>query len=125
MDDDRSTLITIGGSEFELVLTTKATKTIGKRYGGLSDLSNKLMSAENFEHAIEEIIWLIVLLANQGIMIHNVRNKDSRRDLLTEEYVELLTSPYELASFKEAILTAMFKGTKRHIESEELKTKNQ
>ena len=34
MDKDRSSLITIGGKEY-LILTTKATKEIAKRYGGL------------------------------------------------------------------------------------------
>ena len=32
--------------------------------------------------------------------------------------MELLTSPCELAGYKEAIMEAMYKGTKRNIESE-------
>ena len=32
--------------------------------------------------------------------------------------MELLTSPFELAGYKEAIMEAMYKGTKRNIESE-------
>ena len=35
-----------------------------------------------------------------------------------EDAVELLTSPFELAGYKEAIMEAMYKGTKRNIESE-------
>lgn len=41
-----------------------------------------------------------------------------RNPLLTEEEVELLTSPLELATYKDAIMEAMFRGTKRNIESE-------
>jgi len=55
--------------------------------------------------------------ANQGIMIDNLQNGD-KKPLLTEENVELLTSPLELATYKTAITEAMFKGTKRNIESE-------
>ena len=33
--DERTAIINIGGVDFELMLTTKATKTIGKRDGGL------------------------------------------------------------------------------------------
>lgn len=33
--DDRSAKINIGGREFELILTTRATKEIAGRYGGL------------------------------------------------------------------------------------------
>lgn len=45
MTSERSAKITIGGLEYELILTTKATKEIAKRYGGLEDLGEKLMKA--------------------------------------------------------------------------------
>lgn len=69
------------------------------------------------EMALDEIIWLITLLCNQSIEIHNLRNSD-KKPLLTEETVELLTSPGELAEYKDAITEAMLKGTKRNVESE-------
>ena len=124
MTSERSAKITIGGLDYELILTTKATKEIAKRYGGLEDLGEKLMKAENFEMALDEIVWLITLLANQSIHIHNRLNEE-KKELLTEDDVELLTSPVEMATFKDAIMEAMFKGTKRHIESEETDTKNE
>lgn len=116
--EDRSSVITVGGEQYQLILTTRATKEIAKRYGGLEDLGEKLMKSENFEMAIEEIVWLIVLLANQSILIHNLQNAE-KRELLTEEAVELLTSPLDLANYKNAILEAMMKGTKRYVESED------
>jgi len=118
MNDERRAVIQIGGEDYELLLTTKATKAIAGRYGGLENLGERLLKAENFELALDEIVWLLTLLANQSIMIYNLRNKDSARDLLTEEEVELLTSPLELASYKNAITEAMFKGTARNIVSE-------
>ena len=118
MINERSAIISIGGDEYELLLTTKATKAIAKRYGGLSELSEKLMKAENFEMALDEIIWLLTLLANQPILIYNLKNKETPKDLLTEEEVELLTSPLELAQYKNAITEAMFKGTERNVISE-------
>ena len=116
--EDRSTSINIGGEEFKMLLSTKATKEIGKRYGGLENLGEKLMKTESFELAIEEIVWLITLLANQSIQIHNLRNKDNKKSLLTEEEVELLTTPFDLAEYKNAIMNSMMKGTKRNVESE-------
>ncbi len=117
MMDDRSAMINIGSAEYELVLTTRATREIAGRFGGLENLGEKLMQSENFEMALAEIVWLIALLANQSIMIHNLRNPQERRELLTEEAVELLTSPLELASYKQAITDAMLKGTARNIAS--------
>ena len=124
MVNDRSAVIEIGGNEYELVLTTRATKEIAKRYGGLSDLGDKLMQAENFEKAIDEVTYLICLLANQGVEIHNLRYPDDKRQPLTAEFVELMTSPYDLAKYKDAIMQAMYKGTKREIQSEETSPKN-
>jgi hypothetical protein len=122
--DDRSATIAIGGDTYELILTTRATKEIVKRYGGLENLGDKLMKTENFELALDEIVWLLTLLANQSRMIHNLRNPGDKLELLTVEVVELLTSPHELAVYKDAIMEAMVKGTKRHIESEEDPSKN-
>ena len=118
MTTERSTNITIGGDEYTLILTTKATKEIAGRYGGLEHLGDKLLKSENFEMAIGEIVWLITLLANQSTLIYNLKNKDNPKPLLTEEEVEILTAPSELATYKEAITEALYKGTKRNIESE-------
>lgn len=118
MMNDRASVINIGGEEYTLLLTTKATKEIAGRYGGLENLGDHLMKSENFEMAIGEIVWLITLLANQSILVHNLRNKDNKRELLTDEMVELLTVPADLATYKTAIMDALLKGTKRNIESE-------
>lgn len=116
--NERAAAIQIGGETYELLLTTRATKEIAKRYGGLQNLGDKLMKSENFEMALDEIIWLITLMANQSILIHNLRHKNDQKALLAEEEVELLTSPLELAAYKDAIMEAMFRGTKRNVESE-------
>lgn len=49
---ERSTRITVGDKEYKLILTTKATKEIAKRYGGLESLGEKLMKTENFEATV-------------------------------------------------------------------------
>ena len=117
--NERSAVITIGGEEYELLLTTGATKEIAKRYGGLENLGDKLMNAENFEAALDELIGLIVLLANQPILIHNLKNPTAQKPLLTGETVELLTTPFELSEYRDAIMEAMVRGTKRSVESED------
>lgn len=118
MDNERTATITIGDEEYTLLLTTKATKEIAGRYGGLENLGEKLMKSENFEMAIGEIVWLITLLANQSILIHNLKDKEHPKEPLTEGVVELLTTPLDLAGYKTAITEALYKGTKRNVESE-------
>lgn len=124
MAEERSASIQIGGQSYEMILTTRATKEIAKRYGGLENLGDKLMKAENFELALDEIIWLITLLVNQSILVHNLQNPKAPRELLSEDTVELLTSPYELAEYKTSIMEAMLRGAARHVESEEEPSKN-
>ena len=118
MDNERTAVINIGDEEYTLLLTTKATKVIAGRYGGLENLGEKLMKSENFEMAIGEIVWLITLLANQSILVHNLKDKEHPKELLTEDVVELLTTPLDLAGYKTAITEALYKGTKRNVESE-------
>ena len=119
--EDRSATIKIGEKEYELLLTTKATKEIAKKYGGLEKLGDKLLQSKDYENAIGEIVWLIVTLANQPILIHNFKNPNDKKDLLTEDEVEILTTPTDLANFKNAITEALYKGIKRNVESEETK----
>lgn len=118
---ERSSTINIGGKKYELLLTTKATKEIAKKYGGLSNLGDKLVRSESPEDALGEVVWLITLLANQPILIHNLQNKENKQDLLTEDVVELLTTPTDFAEFKDAITECLYKGTKRNVVSEEQK----
>ena len=115
---DRSSNVLIGGGSYELTLATRATKEIAHRYGGLEDLGDKLMKAENFEMAIDEIVWLITLLANQSVLINNLLHHDSPKAEISEEMVELLTTPLHLADYKDAITEALYKGTQRYVESE-------
>ena len=61
------------------------------------------------------------MLANQPILIHNRQDKEHPEELLTEDDVELLTTPTDLADFKDAITECLYKGTKRNIESEDSK----
>lgn len=114
--------VTIGGVDYELILTTRATKEIAKRYGGLEQLGDKLMKADNFEQSLDEVIWLITILANQSILIHNLKNQ-AKKELLTTDAVELLTTPSDLVDYKTAITEAIMNGTKRTVESVET-TKN-
>ena len=116
--DERTATVNIGGQEYEMLLTTRATKAIAGRYGGLENLGEKLMKAENFEMALDEIVWLITLLCNQPILVHNLKHPEDKKPELTAEEVELLTSPMELTDYKDAIMEAMYRGTKRNIESE-------
>ena len=46
--DERTAMVTIGGVEYEMLLTTRATKQIAGRYGGLENLGEKLDESREF-----------------------------------------------------------------------------
>ncbi len=112
-------MIEIGNKQYELVLTTEATKEIAKRYGNLSKLGEKL-EGRNFEDSLDDIIWLVTLLVNQGIKRNNFY-EGTKTPLLTEEAVGLLTSPSDIIDFTQEIQEALVNGTKRVVLSEEPK----
>ena len=101
-----------------MLLTTRATKEIAKRYGGLENLGDMLENSESVEMTLNEIMWVVTLLCNQSILIENLKNKDNPRELLTEEMVELLTVPGDLIEAKDVMIETITKGLKRNIESE-------
>lgn len=118
MEPGRSATVSIGGEDYELVLTTKATRLIAERYGGLEHLGNALETSEDLGKTLGEVIWLITLLANQSVQIHNHRHPDDKRPELGEDEVELLTVPADLADYRGAIAEALQRGTRRDILTE-------
>ena len=119
MTNDRSERVVIAGAEYELILTTRATKEIAKKFGGLEALGEKIFDSRHFEQAIDDYIWLITLLANQGVDVYNIRHLDDRREHLTAEAVELLTTPMEIVELKSAVVAALIKGSRRVVVSAE------
>ena len=118
-NDVNDCVIKVGGVEYELILTTKAMKEIFLKYGGVEKLGFFLENNENPGQSYLELIWVTALLANQSVLIHNLKNPQEKRELLTEETIELLTLPYEFGGFKNMILSAIIKGMKRDVESED------
>lgn len=118
VEPGRSATVSIGGTDYELVLTTKATRLIAERYGGLEHLGNALETSDDLGKTLGEVIWLITLLANQSIQIHNLRHPDNKRPELSEDEVELLTVPADLADYRGAIAEALQRGTRRDILTE-------
>lgn len=70
------------------------------------------------DKSLSEVIWLITLLANQSVQIHNLTHPDNRRAELSEDAVGLLTVPADLADYRAAISEALQRDTRRAIATE-------
>lgn len=120
--NERSALITLCGKEYEMILTTKAMKDINSRYGGLGKLGDRLSQSETFEEVIDELVWLLTQLINQGIAVENFKRRkrgEKYIPIFKPEEIEILTSPADFAGYKDAIFEALKKGTERYVKSEE------
>lgn len=113
--------ITLDGVDYPLLLTTRAVREIGKKYGGLDKIGEEMMSKDDPDKALDIAIWMITLLANQPILIFNRAHKGEEKPLLTVEDVELLTTPADLGVMQYAVKIAMSAGMKREIFSEKAK----
>ncbi|GHU89471.1 hypothetical protein FACS1894202_07730 [Clostridia bacterium] len=120
--EDRSVGIEINGQSYSLLLTTDATAKIAGRFGGLENVESRLR--EDYEQALGDVCWLIALLANQTIIRHNLMCPDDKKQLITDAYVSVFTSPFEVAEFKDALAECFVRGMKRNIISADDESKN-
>lgn len=113
--NDRKVTVTLDGEQYDLVFNTRAAREVAGKYGSLTEFGEKLSEAEQAGAAIDQNIWLLTLLVNQGIAIRNRRDPENKKPFFTEEDIDLLTSPADWPLCQEAII----KGSRRDIRSED------
>ena len=116
--DSRSVPVKIGGKDYNLTLTTLAEHILSKKYGGISEFGTKMFREEDFDLALDETAEILVVLANQEIMLRNLDKPDDPEPLLSAERVLLSCTPLELAELRTAAVQAISLGRQRNVESE-------
>jgi hypothetical protein len=109
-------VLTIGKKEYKLVFTTQAYLEVIRRFGGLKELSEELDKPG--ADSISMYIWLIALLANQGIELDN-EEKGEDMPLITEKNVMLHLSPIDFSAAKATMFSAISAGMKRETKNSE------
>lgn len=99
--------ITIRGHSYPLLFNVAALKEVGARYGGLTELGEKLK--EDYGKAIGEYTWIIALLTGQGIALRNYEDGTEEK-ALTQEEIELLMKPAEIFSSQGMLMQAINDG---------------
>ena len=109
--------VQISGQVYRLTFTTAAMKAVGKKFGGVAELGERLADKLG---AIEDACWLIAILANQGTMLKTRNLSPDNPDLLSPELVELLTNPPEIEVLTQACIDAIELGMEiEHPQSDE------
>jgi hypothetical protein len=113
MNEDRSVKVTIGGQEYKLLLTMGATRQICAKYGDITGFGKKLVETKDFSEQAGDILWMLALLINQTVLIHNMQHPGDKRELITEEYIELFSYQFEIREFTSAVREALSRGSAR------------
>jgi len=108
-----------------LLFTIGAAKEISERYGCLEALSEALMKPESPEAAFILVVELLVLLANQVVMLDNLSARHAPCKLLAAEDVMPLISPMELRGYVDGIMRAVCDGAARNVLSDNSAAKGQ
>lgn len=109
----KATTIELGGREYELVLTTRAMRELSERFGGMERVGDRISG----DLSLQDFVWIVTLLANQGAARHNLANAANPIPLLTEEQVELLTCPSDLAEIGPKLVEVLRRDTNRIVQS--------
>lgn len=107
--------ITLDGTEYPLLLSTYAAKQISDKFGGLSEMGERLTDSKGREgEMIDDLCWVIATLANQPILIRNRReNKDE--PTLTAEDIAIFTTIDDITDMVEAVMLAINQGSSRAV----------
>lgn len=104
--------VELGGQEFELVLSTLATKHISEKYGGLDKMGKAITTAAGKD--LDGIMWLLAELINGGITRENVL-KGTQRPLVDANTLAAITTPGDLVQLREAIPAVIVRDTGRTV----------
>jgi len=100
-------IITIRGQEHFAVFNTAALEELTEKYGGLTELSDKLKMTP--AKAVREIAWLMALLISQGTALKKLQEGIDGKTFSADE-IKILMSPKELMDQADLIIEIMNKG---------------
>jgi len=116
---DRIVEAEVGGVKYKFLLSTWAASEISKKYGGFDKVESAL--DENSPDILENIFFILSLLANAAILYLNTRMNsiEKKRETLPNDYFLVRTTPIELTGLKDVIFDCINKGMERNIESDD------
>ena len=95
--------------------TLLALKDINAKYGSIENMRAALSSGSDPLAVVPDLIWLITMMVNQGIIEHNMDIKygeaeGKEQSLLTEEYVSVKLDLSSIVGTKNKIFDALVEG---------------
>ncbi len=109
----------IGGKEYPMCLSMRATKEITEKFGGVAEAGELLSSLRgNIAQALELVLWLLGVLLRDGAALMNLLHPEETPIAPPPgELLELLP-PGELMGLRDQLFLCMAVGMGREVESE-------
>ncbi len=108
--------IEIAGESYPLNFSTKAARAVSDRYGDLTNIGEAFDDKTTVQ-ALDELVWMLALLIEQGVAYHKIVNNIDRK-ILTAEQLEIVLGVSDVVSLKENVMQAMTSGMAREVETE-------
>lgn len=108
--------IEIAGESYPLNFSTKAARAVSDRYGDLTNIGQAFDDKTTVQ-ALDELVWMLALLIEQGAAYHKIVNNLERK-ILTAEQLEIVLGVSDVVSLKENVMQAMTSGMSREVETE-------
>lgn len=134
---EKGVALKIGGKDYNLVFTLGALMDVTMRLNGISEMAKGMetepikksdtvaekarKAKKNKDAAIytmQEMPWLIALLANQGLLIEADETNKPVKELLTPEKVRLRMKPIAYSKAQDLVMEAIAAGMKQEEEKE-------
>lgn len=114
--DKRTPEFTVGGKAYPLNFSVRAAKEVTERYGDISQIGDAFQT-ENLVKTMEESIWLLALMMNQGIARRNLLEGKQEQGVKESE-LEVLLDASDMGRLRAALMDAMTAGMSREVELE-------
>ena len=73
--------IEIAGESYPLNFSTKAARAVSDRYGDLTNIG-EAFDDKTTAQALDELVWMLALLIEQGVAYHKIVNNIDRKTRL-------------------------------------------
>jgi len=95
----------IAGRRMEMIFTTAALLYVEEKFGGLSELGDKMES-----EMLKTALWLVEIMANQGVILRTGKTNLPDEEKVTIEWLSYNLMPYRLKEIAELAMQAVRLG---------------
>lgn len=108
--------ITVGGKAYPMNFSIKAAREVTDRFGDIGNLG-RAFQGDDMGKQLEDIVWLLALLINQGIARRNLLDGTQERGVKAED-LEVLLDMEDLGRLTDELLAAITAGMAQEVELE-------